>query len=487
MLICGCCVSSSNNVYQGINPCRCAAPETLAAYRRIHADLSRREILGGITAVLGMFAGFGLSSTPAKSQTPPRPVLLTNLRLFDGENLKIREDVDILIDGGRIFALPAKGQGPTDAERIDCGGRTVIPGLIDAHWHSTLAAVTQTTAMTGDIGYVHMVAAKEAGATLMRGFTTVRDMGGPAFALKRAVDEGLIPGPRIFPSGAMISQTSGHGDFRTLTELPRTNGELSYPEKVGVAAIADGADLVLMRTREQLMHGASQIKIMAGGGVASPYDPLEVTQYTERELRAAVEAAEDWGTYVCSHAYTSAAVQRAIRAGIKSIEHGQLVDEDTVKMMGDAGVWWSLQPFLMDEDANQYPDAERQAAQKQVSEGTVKAFEWAKEYKIPTAFGTDILMTPAGTASQGRQLAKLARFMSPLEALHIGTGANGKLLAMSGGRSPYSGKLGIIEPGAFADLLVVEGDPEKDLSFLSAPDENFHLIMKGGQIFKNTL
>lgn len=487
MLICGCCVSSSNNVYQGINPCRCAAPETLAAYRRIHADLSRREILGGMTAVLGMFAGFGLSTTPAKSQTPPRPILLTNLRLFDGENLKIREDVDILIDGGRISALPAKGQGPADAERIDCGGRTVIPGLIDAHWHSTLAAVTQTTAMTGDIGYVHMVAAKEAGATLMRGFTTVRDMGGPAFALKRAVDEGVVPGPRIFPSGAMISQTSGHGDFRTLTELPRTNGELSYPEKVGVAAIADGADLVLMRTREQLMHGASQIKVMAGGGVASPYDPLEVTQYTERELRAAVEAAEDWGTYVCSHAYTSAAVQRAIRAGIKSIEHGQLVDEETVKMMGDAGVWWSLQPFLMDEDANQYPDAERQAAQKQVSEGTVRAFEWAKEYKIPTAFGTDILMTPAGTASQGRQLAKLARFMSPLEALHIGTGANGKLLAMSGGRSPYSGKLGVIEPGAFADLLVVEGDPEKDLSFLSTPDENFHLIMKGGQIFKNTL
>lgn len=487
MLICGCCVSSSNNVHQGIDPCRCAAPETLAAYRRIHADLSRREILGGMTAVLGMFAGFGLSTTPAKSQTPPRPVLLTNLRLFDGENLKIREHVDILIDGGRISALPAKGQGPTDAERIDCGGRTVIPGLIDAHWHSTLAAVTQTTAMTGDIGYVHMVAAKEAGATLMRGFTTVRDMGGPAFALKRAVDESVVAGPRIFPSGAMISQTSGHGDFRTLTELPRTNGELSYPEKAGVAAIADGADLVLMRTREQLMHGASQIKVMAGGGVASPYDPLEVTQYTERELRAAVEAAEDWGTYVCSHAYTSAAVQRAIRAGIKSIEHGQLVDEETVKMMGDAGVWWSLQPFLMDEDANQYPDAERQAAQKQVSEGTVKAFEWAKEYKIPTAFGTDILMTPAGTASQGRQLAKLARFMSPLEALHIGTGANGKLLAMSGGRSPYNGKLGIIEPGAFADLLVAEGDPEKDLSFLSTPDENLKLIMKEGQIFKNTL
>ena len=487
MLICGCCVSSSTKNNQGINPCRCAAPETLAAYRRIQADLSRREILGGMGAVMGMFAGFGLSTKSARSQTPPRPILLTNLRLFDGENLRIREDVDVLIEDGRVSALPAKDQGPSEAERIDCGGRAVIPGLIDAHWHSTLAAVTQVTAMTGDIGYVHMVAAKEAEATLMRGFTTIRDMGGPAFALKRAVDEDIVTGPRIFPSGAMISQTSGHGDFRALTELPRTNGELSYPEKVGVAAIADGADQVLMRTREQLMHGASQIKVMAGGGVASPYDPLEATQYTERELRAAVEAAEDWGTYVCAHAYTSAAVQRAVRAGIKSIEHGQLVDEETVKMMADAGVWWSLQPFLMDEDANQYPDAERQAAQREVSEGTVRAFDLARKYKIPTAFGTDILMTPAGTASQGRQLAKLSRFMSPLEALHIGTGSNGKLLALSGERSPYRGKLGVIEPGAFADLLVVDGDPEKDLSFLSTPDTSINLIMKGGHIHKNTL
>lgn len=487
MIICGCCTKQSVQISSQLDPCRCAAPETLAAYRRIHADLSRREILGGISAVMGMFAGFGLSPSGAKAETPPRPLLLVNLRLFDGENLRIRNDVDILIEDGHVSGLPPKGQGPSDAEIIDCGGRTAIPGLIDAHWHSTLAGVTQTTAMTADISYVHLVAAREAGATLMRGFTTVRDMGGPAFALKRAIDEGIVAGPRIFPSGAMISQTSGHGDFRTLNELPRTNGELSYAEKVGVTAIADGADLVLMRTREQLMRGASQVKIMAGGGVASPYDPLEANQYTERELRAAVEAAEDWGTYVCSHAYTSSAIQRAIRAGVKSIEHGQLADEETVKMMAGSGVWWSLQPFLMDEDANQYPDAERQAAQRKVSDGTVKAFEWSKQYQIPTAFGTDILMTPNGTASQGRQLAKLARFMSPLEALRIGTGSNGRLLGMSGERAPYRGKLGVIVSGATADLLVVDGDPESDLSFLASPDKSLRLIIKGGSTVKNTL
>ncbi len=180
----------------------------------------------------------------------------------------------------------------------------------------------------------------------MRGFTTVRDVGGPVFGLKRAIDEGVVTGPRIYPSGAMITVTSGHGDFRQLTDLPRTiGGMLTRMEQIGGACVADSPDEVRVRAREQLMQGASQIKLTAGGGVSSPFSPIDVTTFTEAELRAAVEAAENWGTYVVAHAFTPAAIQRAIAAGVKCIEHGFLMDEATAKLMADKGIWLSLQPL----------------------------------------------------------------------------------------------------------------------------------------------
>jgi len=283
--------------------------------------------------------------------------------------------------------------------------------MIDAHWHSILAGISQIVAMTADIPYVHLVAAQEAERTVLRGFTTVRDVGGPSFALKRAIDEGRIAGPRIYPSGAMVSQTSGHGDFRMRTDLPRTpQSDLSVAERAGIAAIADGEAEVLRRVREQLMLGASQIKIMGGGGVASTYDPIDALQYSEAEMRAAVSAAADWGTYVCIHAYTSAAVQRALASGVKSIEHGQLADEETVKRIADAGAWWSIQPFLADEDANTYPSPEQRAQQQRIAEGTVRAVELGRKHNVRMALGTDILFSPRGTVTQGKQLAKFARW-----------------------------------------------------------------------------
>ena len=344
-----CIICENKSAVAGAGPapamdaCKCGAPETLRAYARIEADLSRREMLGGAAAVSAMFAGFNMAPDSARAQgggSDPRPVLLTDLRLFDGRAPEMREDVDILVEGDRITALPQRGTGPEDARRIDCGGRAVIPGLIDAHWHATLCGIGEMAAMTADPAYVHLVAAQAAGDTLRRGFTTVRDVGGPAFALKRAIDERRIEGPRVFPSGAMISQTSGHGDFRMIHELPRTaQNPLSHAEEMGASAIADGEDAVLMRAREQLMKGASQLKLMAGGGVSSLYDPLEAPQYFERELRVAVDAAADWGTYVCVHVYSTEGVRRAIRAGVKCIEHGQLVDEDMRAWHAGAGQW----------------------------------------------------------------------------------------------------------------------------------------------------
>ncbi len=485
------CMSCNEAIAAGhapINPCLCGAPATQAAMRRIEADLDRRRLMGGMAAVVGLFAGFGLAPREGRAQTPGRPTVLTNLRFFDGQTLSMQTGRDIVIEGGRITGLPATGSGPAEADVIDCGGRAVTPGLIDCHWHATLVGVSMVAAVTQDIAWVHLMAGREAGATLLRGFTTVRDTGGPVFGLKQAIDQGVVTGPRIFPSGAMLSQTSGHGDFRLLNALPRMPGDVAdYTERTGVAAIADGRDEVLRRTREQLMKGASQIKIMAGGGVSSPYDPLDTAQYTLDEMRAAVEAAADWGTYVCAHVYTPTGILRCIEAGVKSIEHGQLADDATIAAMAQAGVWWSIQPFLSDEDANPKSDPVAQAKQEEVATGTVRAFEQGRAAGVKMAFGTDVLFNPTGAASQGRQLAKLTRFMPPLEALRMATGAAGDLLSMSGDRAPYPGALGIIAEGALADILVWDGDPETGLDFLGDPDTNLRLVMKGGRIFKEAL
>ena len=239
--------------------------------------------------------------------------------------------------------------------------------------------------------------------------------------------------------------------------------------------------------REQLAKGASQIKMMAGGGVSSLYDPIDTVQYLESELRAGVQAASDWGTYVCVHVYTPEGIKRAIRAGVKSIEHGQLTDEEGVRMMQGEGVSWSLQPFLADEDANPKDLPEQRAQQLEISKGTEKAYEWAEKHGIRTAWGTDILMNPKGPPTQGRQLAKITRFYDPLTVLRTATGNAGELLALSGERAPYKGPLGVIAPGAFADLLVVDGEPEDSLDFIAEPEANLRLIMKGGQIVKRTL
>lgn len=454
----------------------------------MRTKISRRNFLGTTAAALGVLAGSAIVPRRLAAQASAPPVLLTNLRLFDGEHLKMRSGVDILLEDGRIKDLPKTGQGPAGVARIDCDGRSVIPGLIDCHVHLTLMAVTELTAMAGDVSLVHLIAGQQAGAMLHRGFTTVRDVGGPVFGLKMAIDQGVLEGPRIFPSGAALSQTSGHGDFRMLHELPRMpSTPANRIEAEGVNVIADGVPEVLRRTREQLMKGASQIKIMAGGGVSSLYDPIDTVQYSLEEMQAAVRAASDWGTYVCAHAYTSTGIQRCIEAGVKSIEHGQLADEDTVKRMADNGTWWSIQPFLADEDANPKADPRSRAKQEAVAAGTVRAFEWGRKHAVPMAFGTDILFNPKGVASQNRQLAKFARFMSPLEALHLATGAAGQLLALSGERAPYDGQLGVIKSGALADLLVIDADPSLSLDWLDNSAATMAAIIKDGKVVSSKL
>jgi len=416
--------------------------------------------------------------------------LFQNVRIFNGKSAALSAASNVLVKGNtieRISVSPITVQTNSDVRIIAANGRVLMPGLIDAHWHAFMAATPQMLLMTADSSYLQLLAARQAEATLMRGFTTVRDLGGPVFGLKRAIDEGVMIGPRIYPSGAFISQTSGHGDFRFVFELPRTlGGPLSHSEVEGVAAIADSPDEVRLRTREQLRNGASQIKLMAGGGVASPNNPIESTQYTEAEIRAAVEAAENWGTYVTVHTYTPRAIRQAVAAGVKCIEHGQLIDEPTAKLLADKGIWWSLQPLLDDEDVPPLSPESRKKA-LEVFAGTDNAYQLAKKYKVKTAFGSDVLFDARIASRQGAILAKLVRWYTPAEALEMATADNGELMALSGFINPYPGKLGVVEEGALADLLLVDGDPLENIKLLEDPDKNLLIIMKDGTIYKNTV
>jgi imidazolonepropionase-like amidohydrolase len=436
-----------------------------------------------------MFAA-GSGSASARVKAPSdAPIAFTNVRVFDAKSDALRSGLSVVVKGNIIRAVaPAEETLDANARIVDCGGRVLMPGLIDAHWHAMMTAAPLNVLMTADVGYLNLAAAEEAKRTLMRGFTSVRDMAGPTFGLKRAIDDGVTAGPRIWPSGAMISQTGGHGDFRFPYEIPAApNAPLSRIDAVGAGAIADGADRVLTRAREQLMLGASQLKLAAGGGVSSTYDPIDVCQYTEPEFRAAVDAAENWGTYVAVHAYTPRAIKTAIRGGVRCIEHGHLMDEATAQLIAESGVWLSMQPFLNNEFTNPQPTAAGEAKAQQVYAGTDAAYRFARKYKLKTAWGTDILFNPQMTANQGAILTTLAQWYSPVEILKMATAVNGELLAMSGPRNPYPGKLGAVEEGALADLILVDGDPLENLKLIADPEKNFMVIMKDGRIFKNTL
>src|ERR1700733_674286 len=468
--------------------CLCHTPAFARLNTHLTQKFSRHSSIAATGATLGAFAA-GSGSTPAHAAAAPMArVAFTNARLFDGKSEGLLEGLRVVVDGKRIKAVE-RAEAPLEADirLIDCGGRVLMPGLIDAHWHAMLACLPLTVLLTADAGYITLIAADEARKTLMRGFTSVRDMAGPTFSLKRAIDDGLVAGPRIWPSGAMISQTGGHGDFRFAYEVPASpNAPLSRVDAIGGGAVADGVDRVLTRAREQLMLGASQLKLAAGGGVSSHYDPIDVSQYTEAEFRAAVDAAENWGTYVAVHAYTPRAIKTAIRGGVKCIEHGHLMDEPTAELIAQNGIWLSTQPFLNNEYSSPQPTAEGEAKAQQVYAGTDAAYKFAKAFNLKTAWGTDILFDSKMTTHQGAILTTLERWYRPAEILKMATAVNGELLAMSGPRNPYPGKLGVIETGALADLIVVDGDPLANLKLIADPDKNFVLIMKDGRVVKDT-
>ncbi|MGB5317361.1 MAG: amidohydrolase family protein [Robiginitalea sp.] len=427
------------------------------------------------------------------AQEKPKPItLFANVQVFDGTSDKLIK-ADVLVEGNLIKQIskePLMVIQTDNVTMIDGGGRTLMPGLIDAHWHSLLATLSLAELMTNDLAYMSLKGAIANEAALMRGFTTVRDIGGNVFSIKKATDEGIINGPRIYPSGAVISQTSGHGDFRSPLTVPENPGQpLDYLQQSGMGIIADGVPAVIKRSREILRRGASQLKVMAGGGVSSNFDPLDVTQYTFAEMSALVEVANTWNTYIAVHAFTDTAVKQALEAGVKSIEHGHLLGEDVIKLMAEKGAWLSMQPILDDEDAISFPEGSPNRAKFiTVTAGTDKVYGYAKKHGVKIAWGTDTLFDEGLAAKQGKQLAKMKRWFTPFEVLKMATHDNAELLALSGPRNPYQqGPLGVIKEGAYADLILVSGNPLEDLDLVADAANNFLIIMKDGKIYKNTI
>jgi imidazolonepropionase-like amidohydrolase len=415
-------------------------------------------------------------------------ILIENVRVFNGKSLLVSQPMNVLITGNTISKISSSPIPVSEPVfRINGSGKTMMPGLIDAHVHLVFGSLTMYEMQSPDLSE-KLILEKAAISTekmLMRGFTSVRDVGGPIFPLKAAIDAGKINGPRIWPSGATISQTAGHGDFRTPAEKSRRFfGEPSRAEKYNATFIADGRDEVLTAVRENLRFGASQIKLMAGGGTSSAYDPVDVTQYTLDEMKAAVEAAEDWGTYVTVHAYTSRAIQRAVEAGVKCIEHGQLMDEKTMQLMVRKNVWLSLQNLV---ESTPDMDSLRKVKRKPVIEGQRKVWPMAKRLKVKLAWGTDFLFEPELNEKQNEYILMLKKWFSNAEILKMITHDNAQLLQLSGLRSPYPGKLGVIEQGALADVILVDGDPVKDLQLVADPANKFVVIIKDGKVVKNIM
>lgn len=437
-----------------------------------------------LTAIMLMTISFLAHGQEAGSVT-----LITNANVFDGANQKLIKDADVLVEGHLIKQIAKNIEAPSGAEVIDAGGRTMIPGLIDAHWHTTYAYTPQSTVITGDISEVAIRGALGSEKTLLRGFTTVRDTGGNPFAIKRMIDAGEIPGPRILPSGPPITQTGGHLDYRPYQAVPTNPGDsLWYWYNAALMLQADGVPEVILRTREVMRMGATQIKIAAGGGVSSLYDPIDVRQYTRAELEAFVEVADTYNTYVLAHIFTDEAAQVAIKAGVKSLEHGMLFSEETLRMMKEYDVWLSTQPILNDETALQFDDPSSTAKFLEVTQGTERVYQLAKEIGVKIAFGTDMLFDPGLAESQTQFLTKLKPWFTPYEILKMATYDNAQLLKLAGPRHPYqAGPLGEIVEGAYADLIIVDGNPLEDIDLLADPKENFKLIMKDGEVYKNTL
>ncbi len=408
------------------------------------------------------------------------PLLFRNLSLLDPRWDGARSGYEVLVEGGVIREVAEGEIRSASAAVVDCGGGTLLPGLIDCHAHVTLTEMDIGRMEAMPITLMTARAAASLRAMLDRGFTTVRDTGGADWGIREAVAAGLFPGPRLFVSGQSIGPTGGHSDSRRRTDRGRScacSNALAF-----VSTVADGADEVRRAAREQLRQGADQVKIMCSGGVSSPYDPLDSLQFTPEEITAAVEEAEAFGRYALAHAYTPEAIMRAVAAGVRTVEHGNLIDAPAAALMAERGAFLVanlVTYFSMKERAASFGmSAEMLAKNDIVLEGGLRSLEVCREAGVPVGFGSDLL----GPLQEDQSLEFLhrAEVLTPLEVIRQATLVGAQIVRREG-------ELGIIEPGAVADLLVVDGDPLADLRLLTGQGAHLRAIVQAGRFHKREL
>ena len=407
-------------------------------------------------------------------------ILFTNACLLDPHADELQGGVSVLVEGETIREVSAKPVQAANADVIDCKGRTLMPGLIDCHVHVMLSEVNIRSLEAIPLTMMTVRAAALMRAMIDRGFTTVRDTGGADWGVRDGVAQGLLPGPRMFIAGRALGPTGGHSDARRRTDTGsacKCCNAMSF-----CLEVVDGVDAVRAAVREQLRQGVDQIKIMVSGGVASPYDPLDSRQFSLEEIRTAVEEADAFGRYTQAHAYTAEAITRAVSQGVRTVEHGNLIDEKSAALMKEKGAYLVanlVAYYAMKERAKDFGmTSEMLAKNDLVIDGGLKSLEICKRAGVPVGYGSDLLGQLQ--VDQSREFLFRREVLSPIEIIRQATLVGAEILRMPG-------KLGVVKPGAFADILVVDGDPIKKLELLTGQGENLSVIMKAGRFHKNRL
>jgi imidazolonepropionase-like amidohydrolase len=406
-------------------------------------------------------------------------ILFQHAKVFDGENETLLADHDVLIEGGVISAVAPHGLPTEGADLIDCGGRVLMPGMIDAHTHIYGASLDITAVLAAPTTYIAHYAGQFMRHALDCGFTTIRDVGAGDIGAARALKEKLIIGPRLFYGGRFLSQTAGHGDARPDEFDPTTCCGSGATQTDLFSVIADGVDAVRAATREQLRRGASHIKIMASGGVLSPNDPIDRSQYSDAEILTVVEEAERWGVYVAAHCHPASAIRRCAELGVRSIEHGSLIDAETADFCAERGAFvvpTLATAFALDGDKILPPASQDKLTL--VLERILEGVGIMERAGVKMGFGTDLL--GPHHVKECTEFGLRARVQKPFQILRSACSINADLLQQSG-------RLGCIRPGAEADLLVVDGNPFEDISLLAENGNKLSVIMTQGRLHKRTI
>jgi imidazolonepropionase-like amidohydrolase len=407
-------------------------------------------------------------------------LLFRNFQLLEPDVGALQGGHELLVEGDTVREVSGKPIKAAKADVIDCGGRTLMPGLIDSHVHVTLSEVNIRYLESIPLTLMTARAARLMLGMINRGFTTVRDTGGADWGLKTAVEQGDIPGPRLFIAGAAIGPTGGHSDPRRRTDFG-VRCHCCDAMRFGMRQ-SDGVSEMLKATREQMRQGVDHIKIMMSGGVASPYDPLDSLQFSPQEVAAAVQEANAFGRYVCAHAYTPEAITRAAHGGVRVIEHGNLINDATAKLMAEKGMFMVanlVAYYAMKERAAEYGmSGDMLAKNDLVIDGGLRSLEVCKRAGVPVGYGTDLL--GALQVEESREFLIRSEVLSPLEIIRSATTIGAQIIRQEG-------KLGTLKAGAFADLLLIDGDPLKNLGLFQEQGKHLAAIMKGGKFHKNLL